>query len=74
MLRTPQACLKFRNHPWVKKILDRLLESDAEDEGAAPWKTLPALYRDAARARGVTLDSIEALVCANTRRFIGETS
>jgi len=51
-----------------------LLESDAEDEDAAPWRTLPALYRDAARARGLTLGSIEALVYANTRRFIGEAS
>jgi len=48
-----------------------LLESDAEEEASAPWKTLPQLYADAARAKGMSLASIKALVFANYQRFLG---
>ena len=48
-----------------------LLESDAEDEAAAPWDTLPQLYAAAARAKQMSLASIKALVFANYARFLG---
>lgn len=49
-----------------------LLETDAESEADAPWSSLPQLYEEVARARGMRVDELIAQIRNNYSKFLGE--